>query len=309
MHELHRIVTGLRRWSAESEPSRVVDDSFDGLRAFIASESARREADRDQRHEAILEAPRISGERLATSLTLPVLIAALLARLPRFGIMNAMISLHAVKDTGGIPEEHLSRILDPFFTARQRPGSTGTGLGLAIVQRLVKECLGYLRVDSRVGTGTTFGLYFPLVGGAASLPSETPSPAVRGSGRILVVDDEAVQLRTARRILTQLGYEVVTASSGVEGFDKLVSALSTSGFDLVILDMLMPGGETGLATLERMRAVCPEQRAMMVTGFSSQRATDIQGDRDVTWLAKPYTVGALAAAVRRILETPSQDLD
>jgi CheY-like chemotaxis protein len=209
-----------------------------------------------------------------------------------------------VEDTGrGIPQELLGRVLEPFYTSRKRAGSKGTGLGLAIVQRIVKEASGFLRVDSEVGRGATFGLYFPALVAKPGLASERPSAVVGGSGRVLVIDDEALQLRVASRALSQLGYEVVTASSGEAGLAAF-AASSDSGFDLVVLDMLMPEGMDGMKTADAIRALEPEQAFVMVSGWAPEMLGAVQTAGTV-WLAKPYSLGELAAAVRRALRRPS----
>jgi signal transduction histidine kinase/CheY-like chemotaxis protein len=208
-----------------------------------------------------------------------------------------------VEDTGvGIPAEHLARVLEPFFTSRKRPTAKGTGLGLTIVQRIVKDCGGYLRVESQVGKGSVFSLYFPAEGEAAASASHRPAPAVGGYGRILVVDDEDGQLRTARRTLTQLGYDVITAGSG-EAALEVFAQLGPESFDLVVLDVVMPGGMDGKETLERLRALHPPQAVLMVSGWAPEQMDAISKDRGLAWLSKPYSVTDFAAAVHRALSS------
>ena len=153
---------------------------------------------------------------------------------------------------------------------------------------------------------TVFGLYFP--GGAESASSShRPPPLVGGSGRILVVDDEEGQLRTARRTLTQLGYDVVTASSGEAALD-VYARFGPESFDLVVLDVVMPGGIDGRETLERLRVLQPPQAVLMVSGWAPEQMGVISKDRGLSWLSKPYSVTDFAAAVQRALgpsPTPS----
>ncbi len=127
---------------------------------------------------------------------------------------------------------------------------------------------------------------------------------VGGSARVLVIDDEAVQLRTARRALSQLGYEVVTASSGEAGLAAFATASSERGFDLVVMDMLMPEGMDGMATADAIRAIEPEQAFLMVSGWAPEMLGAVKTAGTV-WLSKPYALGDLAAAVRRALGNPS----
>jgi CheY-like chemotaxis protein len=205
-----------------------------------------------------------------------------------------------VEDTGcGIPEEHLSRVLEPFFTSRRRAGSTGTGLGLTIVHRIVKDASGYLRVESKVGRGTTFGLYFPALVGRAGAVSERPPPVASGRGRILVVDDEVVQLRAARRILMQLGYEVVTAGSAEVALELF--GAQPGRFDLVVMDVLLAGGMGGMEAAVHMRAIRAEQPIVLVSGWASEELGHAAREPGITSLAKPYAVSDLGAAVKTAL--------
>ncbi len=116
-----------------------------------------------------------------------------------------------IEDTGGgIPQELMKKIFDPFFTTK--PAGKGTGLGLASVHKAVSEAKGLLEVDSRPGDGTTFHLYLPLAAGAAAPEEESDQPdIVKGSGRILLVDDEEFVLTFTQHCLVAAGYEVLTA--------------------------------------------------------------------------------------------------
>jgi len=207
-----------------------------------------------------------------------------------------------VEDTGcGIAPENLSRVLEPFFTARRRPGSAGSGLGLTIVQRIVKEAGGYLRVESRVGHGTTFALYFPALIARSRPESERPVAVIGGCGRVLVVDDEAVQLRAAQRILTQLGYEVATAASGAQALELFTAAAHEHPFDLVVVDVVIPEGIGGAETAARIRALRPDQPLVMASGASTEGRGSKATPAGAAWLSKPYSVGDLASAVQDAL--------
>jgi CheY-like chemotaxis protein len=205
-----------------------------------------------------------------------------------------------VEDTGaGIAPENLNRILEPFFSSKKSSDRRGgRGLGLAIVHRIAKDSLGFVGIKSEIGRGTTFSLYLPLERDQPARISSRPAPPLRGTERILVIDDEPVQLRTARRVLENLGYSVVTAPSGEIGLGLLHDGDAPSEFDLVIVDMMMPGMD-GLATLERIRAIRPVQKALIVTGY-----TPLEADRGGSdpWLRKPYTQHSLSRAVRRALD-------
>jgi sigma-B regulation protein RsbU (phosphoserine phosphatase) len=207
-----------------------------------------------------------------------------------------------VEDTGiGIPDEHLPRILEPFFTTKRSNERSGTGLGLAIVQRIVKDAGGYIDVHSEMDHGTTFSLYFPLEAEAVAPPSAPQSAPVGGTERILVVDDEVVQLRTAQRILRHLGYSVETAQSGERAIEMCSMHRLESPFDLLIVDMVMPGGLDGLATIAHIRQVFPSQKVLIASGYAPEHLNVAARQRRLPWLAKPYTLASLASAVRSTL--------
>lgn len=226
-----------------------------------------------------------------------------------------------VSDTGsGISPSDLTRIFEPFFSRKRLADSSGSGLGLAIVHGVVKEHGGFVDVESSVGRGTVFTLYFPRASGAP--PSERTSGFVSGgSARILVVDDDPVQLQAARRVLRHLGYQVETLRSGVEALARfqreheertrggvsLVPGLSAP-YDLLIVDYALNEQHSGLEVLERVHALFPTQRGVMVSGHG--QAEHEGSGSAVTWLPKPYSADTLARVVRRELESnapPSLD--
>lgn len=218
-----------------------------------------------------------------------------------------------VSDTGhGIPQEDISRIFQPFFSRKPRSDQSGSGLGLAIVHGVVKEHGGFISVESHVGEGTIFTLYFRRT--RASLDSErelTPTP--RGTARILLVDDEPAQLHSARRLLSHLGYKVDTLGSGEAAFRLFYEARQAANagrakkgtpYDLVILDYALNEVYDGLETLERIRTLYPWQRGIMVSGHSRAPNEGTAVAR-VPWLPKPYSADALASIVRRTLDSPT----
>jgi DNA-binding LacI/PurR family transcriptional regulator/signal transduction histidine kinase/ActR/RegA family two-component response regulator len=217
----------------------------------------------------------------------------------------------AVSDTGqGIAPIDLSRIFEPFFSRKRLVDSSGSGLGLAIVHGVVKEHAGFVDVVSKVGEGTTFTLYFPRSAGAP-VSERATSVAPGGSARILIVDDEPIQLQAARRVLRHLGYQVETLQSGFEALARFESEHRRLGgllppgaappFDLVILDYALNEEQNGLETLERIRRLFPNQRGIMVSGHG--RAEHEGSGSSVIWLPKPYSAEALARVVKRTLES------
>jgi signal transduction histidine kinase/ActR/RegA family two-component response regulator len=220
-----------------------------------------------------------------------------------------------VSDSGnGIPESEIGRIFEPFFSSKKLGDDSGSGLGLAIVHGVVKEHGGFINVESARGRGTTFTLYFPTIAVAPIAPAHEVQPH-RGQAKVLVVDDEPVQLRTARRILTVLGYRVDTLRSGVEAYrlfdeaqkrsrhDALSADVVKSPYELIILDMMLGEERDGLEVLQDIVRLFPSQRAIIASGHASTERTTAAVSRAVLWLPKPYTSSALARAVEEALSS------
>lgn len=205
-----------------------------------------------------------------------------------------------VADSGpGIPEQSIKRVFEPFYT-RKVLGRSGSGLGLAVVWSTVQEHGGTVTVESD-DRGAIFTMYLPASAVAASVPMEEPPPLdeLKGSGTILVVDDD-VQLRhIATRILTTLGYGVDAVPSGEEALDFL----RARSVDLVLLDMIMDPGMNGYETYREIVRIRPGQKALISSGYSGHE--DVKKARELGvggFLKKPYTVLQLGAAVKKALE-------
>jgi PAS domain S-box-containing protein len=203
----------------------------------------------------------------------------------------------SVSDTGmGIPLENRERIFEPFFT-KKTMGRSGTGLGLAIVWGTVKDHNGYIDLQTEVGVGTTFALYFPATRDELiSQPQQAPIERYLGNGEsVLVVDDAVEQRDIAVRILTRLGYRVHAVSGGEEAVERL----KTHKADLLVLDMIMDPGIDGLETYKRVLEVSPKQRAIIVSGFSeTERVKAAQDLGAGAYVRKPYNMEKIGVAVR-----------
>jgi DNA-binding LacI/PurR family transcriptional regulator/signal transduction histidine kinase/ActR/RegA family two-component response regulator len=210
-----------------------------------------------------------------------------------------------VADNGcGIEAQDLGRVFEPFFTKKRTGDSTGSGLGLAIVHGVVKEHEGFIDVSSTPGKGTTFSLYLPLVEDVAQdRPPIAPSP--HSHAKILIVDDEPIQLRSCRRILIHLGYEVETMDSGIRAYEVFQRAAETgtSPYDLVILDMILGEKLDGLQVFERIQALFPDQRAIVASGHAPNERAELAVEKGLIWLAKPYSIEALSNAVEEVLSS------
>jgi len=218
-----------------------------------------------------------------------------------------------VADSGaGIGASDLSRIFEPFFSRKRLADTSGSGLGLAIVHGVVKEHGGFVDVASKLGEGTTFTLFLPRTGGAPISERAATATPGGGSARILIIDDEPIQLQAAKRVLRHLGYQVDTLQSGAEAIARFTSehrSRAAGGsvppgpppYDLVIVDYALNESENGLETLQRIRQLFPNQRGIMVSGHG--RAEHEGSGSSVTWLAKPYSADSLARLVKRTLES------
>lgn len=205
----------------------------------------------------------------------------------------------------GIDAADLARIFEPFFTRKRLSESSGSGLGLSIVHGVVKEHEGFANVESQLGLGTTFSLYLPRQ--VQRLVSDAPQSMIRrGTGRILVVDDDPIQLRTSRRILLHFGYEVVTVSTPEQALATFAESNSDSATSiaLVMADMQLGGNTDGLQLLRQIHRIAPRQRAMLVSGHAPSERLTVAIRGGVTFLPKPYTREELMRAITRTMEAP-----
>jgi PAS domain S-box-containing protein len=208
----------------------------------------------------------------------------------------------AVRDHGhGIPPENLSRIFEPYFTTKD----TGSGLGLATTYSIVKKHDGMIDVESSVGGGTTFTVYLPASLAAAvhtGLPAE-PLPRREISGRILVMDDDALVLETAGVLLEMLGYQADFASDGDEALEKYREALrSGASYSAVIMDLTIPGGKGGRSTIRHLLEIDPLAKAIVSSGYSTDAVMANYARHGFAGIVvKPYTIDDLDAELQRVL--------
>ncbi len=205
----------------------------------------------------------------------------------------------SVTDNGiGIPSADLSKIFEPFFT-RKAAKKSGTGLGMTIIWATVKDHHGYLDIDSREGQGTNLTIYLPAT--AESGDQEKRRVVLEdylGSGTILVVDDVPEQRHITANMLRKIGYTVYTAASGEEA----IVMVGKQKFDLIILDMIMPGGIDGLETYQKIQRLVPKQKAIITSGYSqSGRVAEMQGLGAGIFIQKPFTLEQIGMAVKASL--------
>ena len=212
----------------------------------------------------------------------------------------------SVTDTGsGIAPDVLPRIFEPFFTTK--PVGRGTGLGLATVYGIAKQHGGWIGVASELGRGTTFKVFLPVNAALAPAPVEAPhelTPRARGKETILLVEDEDTVRYCASTILTSHGYTVLTACNGLEALT--VWKQNRERIDLLLTDMVMPGGLSGRDVAKRLLVDHPELKVIFTSGYSR----DMGGSASPfmaahRFIAKPYQLSALLRTVRDGLDRPA----
>jgi len=206
-----------------------------------------------------------------------------------------------VSDTGvGISSEDIKKIFEPFYTKKVM-GRSGTGLGMSVVWTTLKDYKGCIDIQSALGKGTTFILYFPVTRrDLIKKRSAVPVEEYKGHGEsILIVDDVQEQLDVANMILTTLGYSVSTVSCGEEA----VEHIKNNAVDLVVLDMVMSPGMDGLETYRRILELHPHQKAIISSGYSETE--DITKCLELgagQYIKKPYTLENFGIAVRHEID-------
>ena len=213
---------------------------------------------------------------------------------------GAYVALTVEDDGTGISQSDIEHIFEPFYTKKVM-GRSGTGLGMAVVWGTVKDQKGFIDIQSSIGKGTCFKLYFPVSNDGVNkkVPTEH-TEIIRGNGEsILVVDDIKEQMEIADNILTELGYGVTTAQSGEEAIEYL----KTNSVDLVILDMIMDPGIDGHETYRRIREIIPNQKVIIASGYADyNRLKETRQIGAGGYIRKPYSIEVIAKAVSNELK-------
>jgi len=210
-----------------------------------------------------------------------------------------------ISDIGcGIPEDVRLNIFDPFFTTKSSDRRRGSGLGLSVVDAVMKDHEGFVDLQSTIGEGTSFYLYFPIT--REINESATEDEIIGGNESVLVIDDDKAQCEVALRILEKLGYKATAVNSG----ENAVGFIKKYPQDLLLIDMIMPDGIDGTETFRQILDIYPNQKAIIVSGFAeSSRVEESRKLGIELYIRKPLTMKLLASCIRKVLDKKEVALD
>jgi signal transduction histidine kinase/ActR/RegA family two-component response regulator/HAMP domain-containing protein len=208
-----------------------------------------------------------------------------------------------VVDTGnGMVPETMAHIFEPFFTTKDV--GKGTGLGLATVYGIIKQHDGWVEVASESGQGSTFDVFLPAsdaVPGPAKKTVDSSDPVAGGTETILIVEDEPILRDMARDILEECGYRILEAASGKEALD--IWTQRAGEIDLLLTDMVMPEGVSGVDLAEQLLASRPRLKVVFTSGYTANEVNqEMLARTHASFLSKPYTHAELAKAIRHCLD-------
>jgi two-component system cell cycle sensor histidine kinase/response regulator CckA len=211
--------------------------------------------------------------------------------------------LVTVTDTGtGMPLEVLNRVFEPFFTTKGP--RAGTGLGLAVAYGIIRQHRGMLHCHSKVGAGTSFKVYLPASEQPSAPPPPRPTrgPPHSGGERVLLAEDEDLVRAVAVRILKHAGYRVTAVTDG----DAACRAAAAEPFDLVVLDVVMPGMACH-EVVGRIRSLRPDVPVLLSSGYTAGAGIKtLLQETGLEFLRKPYSPDQLLRAIRSLLDEPAE---
>ena len=204
-----------------------------------------------------------------------------------------------ITDSGiGMDNQTLERIFDPFFSTKDM--GRGTGLGLASVYGIVKSHDGYIDVESEKGQGTTFTIFLPATEKGIEDHAEADARLIKGSGTLLIVDDEELVLDVGVNMLEKLGYTVLAAKNGKEAVD--IFKANKNKIKMIILDIIMPdmgGGEV----YDKIKAINPDVKVLLSSGYSVDgQAIELLERGCKGFMQKPFTMEELSGKITQILK-------
>jgi CheY-like chemotaxis protein len=213
----------------------------------------------------------------------------------------------SVQDSGcGIPPDLLTRIFDPYFTTKEK----GSGLGLAISYSIVQAHGGTITVESEPGVGTRFDVYLPASGGQVTVTLQPRNEITRRTGRVLIMDDEDMVAEVAQEMYESLGYTVKRACNGDEAIRMFSDAEQVGEpFDLVVLDLTVPGGMGGAEAVKYIREMRSDVAVIVSSGYADDSVLARYREHGFDGiLPKPFTIPELRRAIAE-LERAALDAD
>lgn len=211
-----------------------------------------------------------------------------------------------IKDQGeGIAKENLKKIFDPYFTTKNK----GNGLGLTTSYAIIHNHNGYINVESQVGQGTSFYIYLPAVTETADCGSIVEPTCYHGNGRVLIMDDEDIIRDAAAEMLSEMGYHVSHAKDGNEAIRIYLEARKAgTPFDVVIMDLTVPGGLGGKETVAELLKYDPDIKAIVSSGYSNGPVMSNYREYGFSGVvAKPYKIEELSMVLRQVLPKREDD--
>jgi signal transduction histidine kinase/CheY-like chemotaxis protein len=205
-----------------------------------------------------------------------------------------------VKDTGaGIPTEYLEKVFDPYFTTKQK----GSGLGLAVSYSIIKGHHGFIRVESDLGRGTSFFIYLPGSDKELNLQSGSAIEELPCTGKILIMDDEAMIRDVALEMLSIKGFEVHCARDGYEAIELYRQAMEQGcRFDAIIMDLTIPGSMGGKETVAELLKMDPTVKAIVSSGYSHDPImSQYESHGFAGVVTKPYKIENLVNALATVI--------
>jgi len=204
------------------------------------------------------------------------------------------------RDEGaGIPQEHLAKIFDPYFSSKR----TGSGLGLTIAYSIIKKHDGIISVDSELGKGTTFNIYLPATDKTALVRKSDVEASITTHGRVLIMDDEEIVREIAIEMLGYIGCETAAAKDGNEAIELYVKAREEGKpFDAVLMDLTIAGGMGGKEAIMKLLAIDPAVKAVVSSGYANDPIMANYKEYGFCGVVpKPYKIHELSATFGRIL--------
>lgn len=206
----------------------------------------------------------------------------------------------SIKDTGeGIPKENLNKIFDPYFTTKEM----GSGLGLTTTYSIIRKHGGYITVESEVGKGTTFHIILPASEVEQVAKNSKKPVYTHGKGRVLVMDDEKMVRYVVCEMLNHLGYEVSSAKDGAEAIAYYTSAKQRGNpFDIVIMDLTIPGGIGGKDAIAKLIEFDPDVKAIVSSGYSNDPVMANYHDYGFNAVVtKPFSMEELGEVLQSVI--------